>query len=484
MLALVGLVACVVWAPSIANDFVWDDINVIVSSDRLQAPGAWWHVMTHPAMWVTGLETGGVATWRPLALASFAVEYLLWGLEPAGYHVGSIALHAMVAMLFAAWLRRIGLSMATAMIAAIVFAVHPAHVESVAWINGRSELIALLGGLVALHGAVGPRPRLALVVFGVLLAGLGKETGIIFAPGAVLAAWATRCDSRGVARVGLAALVGAAVWWGLRAMAIGSGGGGVDASSLFAAIARWPLLVGVVLEATFVPLRRGIAVVGTDLADAPLWMGLAGWAVVAAVFVGAAVLARRGERGVIVGVAWFFAALAPLVAIVFTGWPGLNRWLYVGVPGLVVAVVIGVRAWRPELATPARRVAVVLAVALAALSFNAQSAWRTELSLYRVTVAEAPEQARGWFMLGLALAREGDDVAAAEALERGLDRGDAIGGVHSVLAVVYTNLGRCDEAHAAFANYDGLVDRDRLVTHLATCSERAAAPPDASGPKP
>jgi hypothetical protein len=258
----------------------------------------------------------------------------------------------------------------------------------------------------------------------------------------------------------------------------------MDPAVLAASIARWPLLVCVVFEAMVLPLRRGIVVVGADLAEAPLWLGLVGWAILCIGLGGGVWLARRGERFMVVGLTWFLAALAPLVAIVFTGWPGLNRWLYIGQPGLIVVALVGLRAWRPELAKPARWVGVVVAAGFLLLSINAQRAWRSELSLYRATVAEAPDEARGWFMLGLALAREGDPLAAADALERGLSLGDAIGGVHSVLAVVYVDLGRCDAARGAFERYDGMIERGRLAEHITGCVPRPSDPSAGSAKEP
>lgn len=104
-----GLFALIllVYLPALWCGFVWDDLTVIVGSDRLRSWGAIIEVFRHPAMWSAGFETGAIGTFRPIALASVVVDIQLFGENPTGFHLTSLILHAftvvLVFMLFKRW---------------------------------------------------------------------------------------------------------------------------------------------------------------------------------------------------------------------------------------------------------------------------------------------------------------------------------------------------------------------------------------------
>lgn len=123
--------------------------------------------------------------WQPVSWTSHMLDVELFGLEPAGHHYTSLALHVLnVWMLFAVFLRMTGRRGASGLVA-LLFAVHPLHVESVAWISSRKDLVSLLFGLVALwlyagfalrkEGSLLRSPvRLAGVLLAYALALMGK----------------------------------------------------------------------------------------------------------------------------------------------------------------------------------------------------------------------------------------------------------------------------------------------------------------------
>src|ERR1700759_2665835 len=95
---LLALAVAAAWAPALRGDFVWDDQHDIVHSDRLHHPRAMLDVFRHHAMWSAEQPETIVATYRPLALATLALDYQLWGLRPAGYHATSIFLHVLATL--------------------------------------------------------------------------------------------------------------------------------------------------------------------------------------------------------------------------------------------------------------------------------------------------------------------------------------------------------------------------------------------------
>ncbi|HEY6002109.1 MAG TPA: hypothetical protein VIV57_04480, partial [Anaeromyxobacter sp.] len=122
--------------------------------------------------------------YRPVATLSWALQYALHGRAPLGYHLVNVLLHALATALVVLLARRVLAAAAPARAgpgalgAGLLFALHPAHVEAVAPIVARTDLLAGAGGLAALLLALGPRrpARLAAAFAALLGAMLSKET--------------------------------------------------------------------------------------------------------------------------------------------------------------------------------------------------------------------------------------------------------------------------------------------------------------------
>ncbi|HET7825991.1 MAG TPA: hypothetical protein VFK90_11690, partial [Anaeromyxobacter sp.] len=122
--------------------------------------------------------------YRPVATLTWALQYALHGRTPPGYHLVNVLLHAVATALVVVLARRLLLAAAPqraspgALGAGLLFALHPVHVEAVAPIVARTELLAAVGGLGALLLALGPHRRARLAgASAALLAGvLSKET--------------------------------------------------------------------------------------------------------------------------------------------------------------------------------------------------------------------------------------------------------------------------------------------------------------------
>ncbi len=164
--ALIVAVTIVAFWPTFQNDFVnWDDDVNLVNNARYR--GLW----PNHIRWM--FSTTHQGPYQPLSWMSYAVDYLIWGLDPEGYHLTSLLLHtagAVVFYLVALRLLRqafgigqdgggVGLSIA-ATAAALVFAVHPLRVESVAWATERRDVLSglfLFMATLAYLRARGPR---------------------------------------------------------------------------------------------------------------------------------------------------------------------------------------------------------------------------------------------------------------------------------------------------------------------------------------
>jgi len=128
---LIVMMTLTAYLPSLRGDFLWDDDAYVTKNKTLRdADGL-------RRIW---FELGAVPQYYPLVHTTFWLEYHLWGLRPLGYHLTNVLLHAVNAVLLWFLLRR--LSVPGSWAAAALFALHPVHVESVAWITERKNVLS------------------------------------------------------------------------------------------------------------------------------------------------------------------------------------------------------------------------------------------------------------------------------------------------------------------------------------------------------
>ncbi len=141
---LVVILTIVAYSTAINNDFTnWDDNVYIVNNKHIKDFS--WEAVRHIVTKRTGL--GGTK----LTLLSFMIDYKLWKLNPAPYHIENIIWHIINALLLFFLFRRLTSSSNISFIAAILFALHPMHVESVAWISERKDVLYTFFLFLCLH---------------------------------------------------------------------------------------------------------------------------------------------------------------------------------------------------------------------------------------------------------------------------------------------------------------------------------------------
>ncbi len=178
-----------IYANTLDGELFLDDRPAIIENTWVLAGDAR-AIFTAPSWW--GSHTK-ITTWRPLTTWSFALNHALHGLDPRGYHLANVVLHAAVSVLLAAVLLRL-VPTATALAAAVLFAVHPIHTEAVASVVGRAEVLSALGFFAAwwcflvadaARARRRPEPTLAIEIAGTALfalAMLAKENAITLLP--------------------------------------------------------------------------------------------------------------------------------------------------------------------------------------------------------------------------------------------------------------------------------------------------------------
>jgi hypothetical protein len=381
-LGIIALAAIVAYAASIHGAWISDDVTSIAENPVLRslAPGNILVIMSR-------FEGPNYA---PLYVLSYAIDWAMFGNDPTGFHVVNLLFHIADAGLVYLLLMRLGERPALAFGVALVWAVHPVQVESVAWISERKNVLSTLFFLLAVIAYVRfsdhPRPRTYAAIFVLYVCGMLTKINVIVLPAVMLTyelAYRARLRRRDVlVTLPLFAVAAFLAWVNLHGNT--SHGASYHGGSLWVTLRT---------SATVIPryLRLIVAPFGlssfyyTPLRPSWLDLDVLGSAILIVGLLGAAgVLAWRRHQSAF-WILWFFVTLSPMLNIV--PFPALmaDRYLYIPLVGPLVLIAWGIDAAVRRMPALGRAVpAVVGAVALAcvALTIARVPAFHDELSLW------------------------------------------------------------------------------------------------------
>lgn len=394
---LLFLATLALYLPAARHDFIWYDDDRYVLDNRVVQ-----HGLTSPDIqWA--FTTFYAANWHPLTWLSHMTDCQLFGLNPGPQHLVNALIHAAnTALVFLLWWRLTGLLGPAALVAAF-FGWHPLHVESVAWIAERKDVLSAFFGLLALLAyadfAIANRRRSWWLALGCFALGLLAKPMLVTLPFIclLLDLWplnrltAVNWHARLWEKAPFFAL--AAVSCAITCLAQNSG-------HAVASLENVPLPYRLA-NAVVAPAQYLLKLVWPhDLAVfyplAPIGAGpfAAAVVVLTALTVGAAWTWRR-QPAFLVGWLWFLGALVPVIGLVQVGRAALaDRYTYLPAIGLFAALAFGLLRW------PGRRLA--LANALLACFWLAAAAcipaterqlsfWRNTGTLFSHALAVTPD---------------------------------------------------------------------------------------------
>src|SRR2546425_4706156 len=442
---LIALVTFVPFLPTLDNQFVnWDDDDNLVENPHYRGLG-WTHLRW---MWTTS----HIGHYAPLTWMTFGLDYLLWGMNPVGYHLTNLLLHAAnAAVFYLVACRILGLALpgpaqrgnvglaASAAFAALLFAIHPLRVESVAWATERRDVLSglfyLLTLLVYLRaGEQGERGRSGYwASVGLFVCALLSKSMAVSLPVVLLI-----LDVYPLRRLG-----GARGWWGepprriylekipfvLLALAASGGafipqieGRNMPSLNELSVLGRLAVsayglrfyLWKTVFPVSLSPLYE---LRGQDPLALPF---LLSYGVVPAVTALALILRHRLPG---LPAAWlaYVVILLPVLGI-FQNGPQIaaDRYTYLAGFGWALLASAGMlAAWRRR-SFLVTGLAVVLLLGLGTLTWNQVRVWHDSEKLWSHAVAIDPGSSIGQLSLGLALARQGKLAEAVEHYEAAL----------------------------------------------------------------
>lgn len=306
--ALVAIIAIALYSPTLRYDFTYlDDNNLILDQQELLSkPSGLYKVFEH-----SFFNDPSDTYYRPIVNLSFAINALLDGVRPFGYHLVNCLLHAVACVLLLALMRALGLNQWAALFAALIFAVHPVNAASVAWIPGRND--ALFGGFAfaaclflaldirrpALSHKIGHGICMALALFTI-------ETAVCLPLLFALLLWGQKGFSAFKRRRWMwASWVFAFALYGLARHAVIAAHSAYVLGQVLSAGKRWPeLLSG--MGKLLIPLRLQVLAAPQDLL---WWPGI----LTSAIMIAACFL--KGMRRSIVVFAWAMITLPLLLSL-------------------------------------------------------------------------------------------------------------------------------------------------------------------------
>ncbi len=467
-LGVILLLAVVTYRGVTANGFVLDDTHTVKHNPALRS-------LTFAPQWLTSPYSASAirefANYRPVLVASYALDYALWGERPAGYHATNLAIHLGVVILGFVLARRLWRDDAAALCAAGLIALHPINAEAVNYLTARSSSLMTWFVLAAIwaseRGAAGSHRLWPAMAYGFGLAALGTKEAAVVLPVLIIAWDRAGCDGPWAATIRRSlpwfALVGGFlavrtwVLWGHADAAVSGPGVTMGQNLLFAikiylvSLGHWLWPTGLAVDHAW-PVLIGIR--------EGLWLAAGAAGALAATIAVVWVHRRMGWCLV-----WFWAAIAPAGALAFISRLTLYQDSRSYLAGISLAWLVGgVLAaagrrwvassgggWRVTAARAMVWIAVLAGTVSAVGADTTRTAvWTNGVTLWDDVLAAYPGSIMAHNAKGLQSLEAGQLDAARDWFERALRLAPGFSEAHKNIGVVFARLGDWDRAAAAF----------------------------------
>jgi len=386
-----------------------------------------------PASILWALRTGYAANWFPITWLSYMAGVDLYGLASGWHHLTNVFLHALNTVLLFLLLRRMTGAQWPSAFVALLFAVHPLHVEPVAWVAERREVLSGLFWFLSIGAYLNyiERPRTAAYMLLVLAfaCGLMSKPMIVTLPFALLLLdyWPLRrWQTTPLRRLMLekAPLVALSAVASMTTLAVQHGAGAV--SSLAEVPFHFRLENALVSYLAYVfqffwPAR--LAVLYPYASDFQPWQAIGAGALLVAI-TALAIAERRQRPYLLVGWLWFTGTLAPVIGLVQVGVQSrADRYMYIPLIGLslMVAWTLAEIADRRAAVRPvAAALAAIGCCALGVVAWSTAAYWRNTITLFRHAVEVTGDNWAALTVLSQALLGEDRTEEAMPYISRAL----------------------------------------------------------------
>jgi protein O-mannosyl-transferase len=421
LLAVALCLAVVGYAPTLRYGFVFDDVQQIVENPAIRSWSHIWEYFTaHVGAGVFPSVKGSF--YRPLFLIWLRLNYILFKVTPWGWHLTSLLAHLAAVWMFFLLVRLWTRDGMVAGWSALLFAVHPIHIEAVAWISAVPEILFALAGMGSMYAYFRFRQVERPVLLGIseLLYGialLAKETAIviwpvIFVSGRMLDRAAAEKDSAddriAAARVQSAFAAVSAAYFGLRLLALRGLRGEVTHTALETVCAA-PSIAWFYLQKLVLPIRLSEIYYNPEawsFTSPHFYFPLIG---VSTVLVGVLFWISKSKLAVFPALMLGLPLIPPLLGVSVFPRHDLahDRYLYLPSAGLCMLLALAMRA-AIDAAKPTginisrigTSIVVLLSFGLVLSVWEQETPYRDNEALFTHSAELFPKSARSWGLLG------------------------------------------------------------------------------------
>lgn len=372
-------VTLLVYARSATFDFInFDDPDY--TGRPLSFPNLIWALTSHDA-----------ANWFPVTRLTHLIDFTLFGAQAGPAHLINALLHTAAALLLFAFLFRATAARWPSAFVAFLFALHPLHVESVAWIAERKDVLSACFGFLSLWAYVANRRALSLVAFAL---GLMSKSMLVTLPALLLLidywplqrfrGWAAELRDKAV-YFALAIAAGAITLFAQQSSgAIRT----IESFPLGLRFANALVTCCVYIAQLFAPVN--LAVFYPYPTNIPAWQPT-----LAAIALGAVTTlvwrARHSRPSLLTGWLWFIITLLPVIGIIQVGAQAhADRYMYIPMVGLAIMLAWGAADLLPQQPKPLAVLGAVALVACALITWNQLSYWQNSETLFQHAIDVTP----------------------------------------------------------------------------------------------
>ncbi len=461
----VFVLSLALFSPTLGHDFVnYDDTKYITENrmvrQGLGRPGFLWAL--------TSMEEGN---WHPLTWLSHMLDVQLFGLRAAGHHLTSVVIHAANALALYLVLSAMTAAVWPPFLTALLFAVHPLHVSSVAWAAERKDVLSAFFWILTMAAYLAwvrrPGYRRLVPVLLAFTAGLMSKPMLVGLPLVLLLLdyWPLGRANGPDGLSGLRLLREKAP---LLVLAAASGVVTWIAQDRSGAVVSWetftlPQRIMNALVSYVVYLWRTVWPVRLSVfypAEEISFLRAAGAALVLLGITFIAVRCARRCPSLAAGWGWYLVSLLPVIGLVQVGdQASADRYTYIPLAGLFMGLAfIPIRRAPGSAPGGLRNLAVFLplAVTLCAVTLWQLSFWRDSLTLFGRALAVTRGNHIAHNNLGLALLNRGDTLPAEEHFRRALAVNPRLNQALNNLGMILLDRGRADAAEEYFRRALGL----------------------------
>ncbi len=464
--ALLVIITLVVYAKAYTNGLAnnWDDNMYLLDNSMVQQLN-WQNFLNY-------FNQYNLGNYHPLTLLSLGIDFALFGMNPTAFHTENILLHAINVLLVFYFARIILKNNTASFVVALLFAVHPMHTESVAWVTERKDVLFffffMAGMIVYSFYAQGKLKKSGYIIafFLFLLSLLSKSTGVIFPFILLLTDYILKRPMTKIAWLEKIPYLLLAIAIGIVTIYAQAGQKALNESTVSVYtffdrifIASYALLYYIIK--TIVPF--GLAAMHYYPGNGMQWYFYASLPVVIALVV-MIILQYKKRPYIFYGGMFFIISMALMLQLIPVGYAIVaERYVYLGHVGFFICIgwfIAGMPgAAKPVKGTTALVISILACIIFSVISWEQNKTWKDGVTIFDKIVSQYPDYGHAYMARGNAKTYNNDIQGALEDYNKAL----SVKFPHK-FAITYCNRGNCyyrlNDIDRALENYNKAIEVD------------------------